>query len=110
VAPGEVALHPYAEGSGYTYSILRFSVTNLGVYEVNGAFLIGEPGSTFAYIYKSGSLLIDLGSTPAAYSETMLLFPGDYIDYIVAPGSDYNADMTPLIATVRDINCIGPTG
>lgn len=108
--PGQVGLHPYAVGSGYTFSVLRFRAFKVGVYEINGAFLIGEPGTTFAYIYKSGTLLADLGSTPAAYSTTLLLFPGDYIDYIVAPGSDYFSDMTPVIATIRDTNCIGNTG
>ncbi len=109
IEPGQVALHPFA--GTYTYSILRFYAPKAATYEISVQFLAGESGATVASIYRTGTLVANLGATPTAYTFTVYLMPNNYLDFVVGPGSDgFTSDFTPLDVTVRDIRCIGWTG
>jgi len=107
--PGQVALHPYQ--GVYQYSILRFIAPKPGVFEVSAIFYAGDVGAVEVLIYESGRLVKLLGDTPTSYTFTTLLSAGDYVDFVVGPGTDTSLrDSTPLDITVRDVRCIGDTG
>lgn len=109
VEPGQVALHPFA--GHYTYSIIRFKAPKAATYEIDAKFVSGQSGFTVAMIYRAGTLVTNLGDTPAAYSVRMYLMPGTNLDFVVGPGRDgFGNDMTPVDITIRDVRCTGSTG
>lgn len=108
---GEMSIHPGSPGVG-TYLVVRWTAgaAEAGPITLGGYIYDEGPvasGISFQIFNSSGTSLQgstnSSGNTPININVNTTVASGDYIDFVVGPGSNFNADQSNLKITIDGV-------
>jgi hypothetical protein len=108
IGPDDMAFHPGPGNMGpdLDWGIIRWTAPSDGVGSVSAQFggVFGtDTGMRDVYVYKDSTRLWQAtisGTQTASHNNTLLLYAGDTVDFVVAPHGQFYADLTSLAAKI----------